>query len=75
MSSRVISSLNDVDYYKQSSKEWVISLPDISEGITIEFFDGVAKESACGAGMILNVKKDSHIHLRIVVGKGRNIKE
>ena len=42
VSIRVISSLNDFGYYKQSSKQWVISLLEVSEGITTEFFDGVA---------------------------------
>ena len=41
-----------------------------SEDIPTRFFYCATKEGLCGAAMILNIKKDHHIQLRLVVGNG-----
>lgn len=50
------------------------SFPSLDQSISIRFFDGAEKNDQCGAGMILQIKSDHIIYLKMGVGIGTNTK-
>ena len=69
VSIKVLQSLNIVAASKSTLKHRIITFLDNFEDISTRFFGKAAKNEFYGAGMILNIRKEHHIHLRMVVGE------
>ena len=74
MCSRIISLF--FEYFKEKNPNRVRSLvlPHLDYLTPLGYFDGAEKDSVCGTGMVLKIKRDHIINMRMGVGLGTNTK-
>ena len=71
----VLRALRDHTTLQLSDKVRFISPPALTKDIPTGFFNGVTKERLCSVRIILNIKNDHHIRLKMVVGRVINTRE
>ena len=71
----VLRALRDHTTLQLSDKVRFISPPALTKDIPTGFFNGVTKERLCGVGIVLNIKNDNHIRLKMEVGRVINNRE
>ena len=74
VSIRVLGACNEFPSFKLPLKQRTINFLDIIEDIPTCFLDGETKDGFYGVGMILNIKKEHHIRIRMAIGEGSNTK-
>ena len=65
-----------LEYFKENNPKRVLSLilTHLDDLTSLDFFDEAEKDSICGSSMVLKIKRDHIINMRMGVGLGTNTK-